>query len=72
MTIIAAPVTGSVWKITVAVGDLVQVDDEVMILESMKMEIPVEAEATGTVKALLAAEGTSVEEGDPLVELDAA
>jgi acetyl-CoA carboxylase biotin carboxyl carrier protein len=70
MTIISAPVTGSVWKIQVAVGDRVEENDEVVILESMKMEIPAEAEAPGTVARLLAAEGDSVAEGDPLLELE--
>lgn len=72
MTIIPAPVTGSVWQVKVAVGDRVDVDDEVMVLESMKMEVPVEAEVGGIVKTLLAEEGASVAEGDPLVELEKA
>ena len=69
MSVITSPVTGSVWKIQVAVGDRVAKEDEVMILESMKMEIPVEADQPGTVVSLLAAEGDSVGEGDPLLEL---
>jgi acetyl-CoA carboxylase biotin carboxyl carrier protein len=70
-THIEAPVTGSVWRILVAVGDQVSEDDEVMILESMKMEIPVEAEMSGTVSQILRAEGDSVAEGEPLLVLDA-
>jgi acetyl-CoA carboxylase biotin carboxyl carrier protein len=70
MTIISAPVTGSVWKIQVAVGDRVEENDEVVILESMKMEIPAEAESSGRVARLMAAEGDSVAEGDPLLELE--
>ena len=48
MSEIRAPITGNVWKILVAVGDEVAVDDVVAILESMKLEIPVEAEGAGT------------------------
>jgi acetyl-CoA carboxylase biotin carboxyl carrier protein len=72
MAIINAPVTGSVWKIEVAIGDDVAIDDELMILESMKMEIPVEAETAGVVKSILRAEGDSVSEGDPLLEIQSA
>jgi acetyl-CoA carboxylase biotin carboxyl carrier protein len=71
MTIITAPVTGNVWKIEVSVGDQVNEEDELIILESMKMEIPVEAEVAGKVVKLLCSEGDSVSEGDPLVELEA-
>jgi acetyl-CoA carboxylase biotin carboxyl carrier protein len=70
MSIVTAPVTGNVWKIEVAVGDAVAEEEEIMVLESMKMEIPVEAEVAGTVAKLLCAEGDSVAEGDPLLELD--
>jgi acetyl-CoA carboxylase biotin carboxyl carrier protein len=69
MSIIVAPVTGNIWKIEIAVGDSVAEEDEVIIIESMKMEIPVEAEDAGTVTNLLCAVGDSVTEGDPLVEL---
>jgi acetyl-CoA carboxylase biotin carboxyl carrier protein len=58
-----------VWKIEVAVGDTVSEGDTVLILESMKMEMPVEAEEDGTVKEILVEEGQSVSEGDPLVVL---
>jgi acetyl-CoA carboxylase biotin carboxyl carrier protein len=59
-----------VWKIEVAVGDQVGEGDTVAILESMKMEMPVEAEDEGTVKEILVQEGQSVSEGDPLVVLE--
>jgi acetyl-CoA carboxylase biotin carboxyl carrier protein len=65
-----AHITGTVWKIEVAVGDQVAEGDTVAILESMKMEMPVEAEDEGTVKEILVAEGQSVNEGDPLVVLE--
>ena len=67
---IPAHITGTVWKIEVAVGDQVDLDDTVVILESMKMEMPVEAEDDGTVKEIRCEEGQSVQEGDVLVVLD--
>ena len=63
-------ITGTVWKVEVAVGDTVEEGDTVVILESMKMEMPVEAEDEGTVKEILVAEGQSVSEGDTLVVLE--
>jgi len=67
---IEAHITGTVWKIEVAIGDSVEEGDTVVILESMKMEMPVEAEDEGTVKEILVAEGQAVSEGDPLVVLE--
>ncbi len=67
---IEAHITGTVWKIEVAVGDTVEEGDTVLILESMKMEMPVEAEDEGTVKEILVAEGQAVSEGDTLVVLE--
>jgi acetyl-CoA carboxylase biotin carboxyl carrier protein len=70
MADIEAHITGNVWKIEVSVGDEVDDGDTVVILESMKMEIPVEAEDSGTVKEIRCAEGDSVSEGDVLVVLE--
>jgi acetyl-CoA carboxylase biotin carboxyl carrier protein len=67
---IEAHITGTVWKIEVAIGDEVDEGDTVVILESMKMEMPVEAEDAGTVKEILCEEGQAVNEGDPLVVLE--
>jgi acetyl-CoA carboxylase biotin carboxyl carrier protein len=67
---VEAHITGNVWKIEVAVGDEVAEGDTVVILESMKMEIPVEAEDDGKVAEIRCAEGQSVSEGDVLVVLD--
>jgi len=64
---VEAHITGTVWKVEVAVGDSVQEGDSVVILESMKMEMPVEAESAGVVAEILCAEGQSVEEGQTLV-----
>jgi acetyl-CoA carboxylase biotin carboxyl carrier protein len=67
---IEAHITGTIWKIEVAVGDTVEEGDTVVILESMKMEMPVEAEDEGTVKEILVAEGQAVSEGDMLIVLE--
>ena len=67
---IEAHITGTVWKIEVAVGDDVSDGDTVVILESMKMEMPVEAEDDGEVTAVRCEEGQSVSEGDVLVVLE--
>ena len=67
---VEAHITGTVWKIEVEVGDSVDEGDTVVILESMKMEMPVEAEDPGVVKEIRCEEGQSVSEGDPLVVLE--
>ena len=67
---VEAHITGTVWKIEVEVGDSVQEGDTVVVLESMKMEMPVEAEDPGVVKEILVEEGQSVSEGDALVVLE--
>ncbi len=70
MANVEAHITGTVWKIEVKVGDTVQEGDTVLILESMKMEMPVEAEDEGTVTEIKCQEGQSVSEGDTLVVLE--
>lgn len=67
---VEAHITGTVWKIECAVGDSVGEGDTLVILESMKMEMPVEAEDGGTVKEIRCEEGQSVSEGDTLVVLE--
>jgi acetyl-CoA carboxylase biotin carboxyl carrier protein len=67
---VEAHITGTVWKIEVAVGDQVTEGETVVVLESMKMEMPVEAEDDGTVKEILVEEGQPVSEGDTLVVLE--
>lgn len=66
MTELKADVTGSVWKIVASSGQVLQPGDTVMILESMKMEIPVIAEDGGTLAELRVAEGQPVSEGQTL------
>ena len=66
---IEAHITGTVWKIECKIGDKVAEGDTVVILESMKMEMPVEAEDAGTVAEILCEEGQAVNEGDALVVL---
>ncbi len=60
---VAAEIAGNVWKVETAVGDEVEEEDVLMILESMKMEIPVEAPCAGRVSEIRVAEGDTVEEG---------
>lgn len=67
---IFASVTGSVWKIEVGVGDSVEEEDDFIILESMKMEMPITAEADCVVTELRCAEGDAVEEGQVLLVVD--
>ncbi|SFX38249.1 urea carboxylase [Marinospirillum alkaliphilum] len=67
-----SPVSGSVWQLQVAVGDLVQAGQTLLVLESMKMEIPVLASAPGVVEQLLVNAGGRVTAGQPLVVMSAA
>ncbi|MGZ3457076.1 MAG: biotin/lipoyl-binding carrier protein [Archangium sp.] len=69
MADVAAHITGTVWKIEVKVGQSVSSGDTLVILESMKMEMPVEAPEGGTVKEIRCKESQPVNEGDVLVVL---
>jgi acetyl-CoA carboxylase biotin carboxyl carrier protein len=69
-TEVEAHITGTVWKIEVEVGDEIADGDTVVILESMKMEMPVEAEDDGRVAEIRCEEGQAVQEGDVLVVLE--
>jgi acetyl-CoA carboxylase biotin carboxyl carrier protein len=59
-------VTGTVWKLERQSGDTVTEGETLLIIESMKMEIPIDAPAAGTLRELLVAEGESVSEGQVL------
>jgi len=69
-TDVEAQITGNVWKIEKSVGDALEEEDVIMILESMKMEIPVEAPCAGTLQEIKVSEGDNVEEGAILAVLD--
>ncbi|HEY5877850.1 MAG TPA: biotin/lipoyl-binding carrier protein [Nakamurella sp.] len=66
---VRAEMVANVWKVLVAEGDPVADGDTLVILESMKMEIPVIAEVDGTVSKLAVAEGGLVQEGDLIAEI---
>ena len=72
MANITAHIAGTVWKIECKVGDVLEEGDTVAILESMKMEMPVETEEPGTVTEIVATEGDTINEGDVLVVIDPA
>ena len=69
MADVAAHITGTVWKIEVKVGQAVNAGEVLVILESMKMEMPVEAMDGGTVTEIRVTEAQAVNEGDVLVVL---
>jgi acetyl-CoA carboxylase biotin carboxyl carrier protein len=67
---IRAEMVANVWKVVAKAGDEVEEGDTLVILESMKMEIPVVAEADGTVKEIAVNEGDVVQEGDLIAVID--
>ncbi|MFJ7973437.1 acetyl-CoA carboxylase biotin carboxyl carrier protein subunit [Psychrobacillus sp. NPDC096389] len=70
MTNIVASMAGSVWKVLVAEGEEVKEGQDVVILESMKMEIPIAAETTGVVKKIHIKEGDFVNDEDVLIDVE--
>ena len=68
---VTSDVTGNVWKIEAAVGDEVKTEDVIMVLESMKMEIPVEAPCDGRLVEILVTEEQSVDEDQPVAIMEA-
>ena len=70
MTEIRAEMVANVWKVVAAEGDSVADGDTLVILESMKMEIPVLAEASGTLARLAVAEGDVIQEGDLIAVIE--
>ena len=65
-TEVEAQITGNVWKIEKKVGDRVEEEAVILIIESMKMEIPVESPCAGTISEIRVAEGDAIEEFDVL------
>ena len=69
-TKVVTDVAGNVWKIVAKVGDALDEDDTIMIMESMKMEIPVTAPTGGTLKELLVEEGEAIPEGETVAVIE--
>jgi biotin carboxyl carrier protein len=69
-TAVEAQITGNVWKIEKAVGDAIAKEEVILILESMKMEIPVEAPCAGRLAEIRVREGENVEEGAVLAVIE--
>ena len=67
---VTSQIAGTIWKITTSVGSQVAEEDTVVIMESMKMEMPVEAGCNGSVAEIRIKEGDSVQEGNVLVVID--
>jgi acetyl-CoA carboxylase biotin carboxyl carrier protein len=67
---VRAHITGTVWKILVVAGDAVEEEQSLLILESMKMEMPLEAPAAGRVGVVHVAEGDAVDEGQLVITLE--
>lgn len=67
---VSSEITGTVWKVLVKTGDRVSEDDALVLLESMKMEIPVTAPEDGVVTEVRVAEGAMVAEGDVTIILE--
>ena len=70
-TDVKAHITGTIWKIKVAAGDSVDEGDVLVIIESMKMEMPIEANDPGKVSDVRCKEGQAVNEGDVLLTIEA-
>ncbi len=70
MAEVKAELVGNLWKIVVEVGQAVEEDDTLMILESMKMEIPITTPISGTVTQILVAEGQVVQEGETVAVVE--
>ncbi|MGI9592380.1 MAG: acetyl-CoA carboxylase biotin carboxyl carrier protein subunit [Myxococcota bacterium] len=69
-TEVEAQIAGNIWKIEKAVGDVLEEEDVILIIESMKMEIPLEAPCSGRLAEIRVAEGDAIEEGAVLAVID--
>ena len=70
MAEVKAELVGNLWKIVTEVGQQVEEDDTLMILESMKMEIPITSPLNGTIKEILVKEGDVVQEGQTVAVVE--
>ena len=70
MVDVKSEVAGRVWQIVAGEGETVAADDPIVILESMKMEMPIEAPADGVLREIIVAEGDSVQEGQVVAKMD--
>ncbi|MEH6526006.1 MAG: biotin/lipoyl-binding carrier protein [Sneathiella sp.] len=68
---VISEITGKVWKIEAAIGEKLEEDDPVIVLESMKMEIPILAPDDGTIAEILVGEGDPVKEGQVIARMQA-
>lgn len=68
--IVKSEITGNMWKIEAAIGDSVEEEQQVAIIESMKMEIPVIAPVAGTVVEILVKEGDPIAEEQPVLVIE--
>lgn len=69
-TEVTAPMSGSIWKIMVKVGDQVNLEDELVILEAMKMENPIYAPVDGKIAEIKVSEGTKVQANQVLLVIE--
>lgn len=67
---VLAPLAGTIWTVTVELGEEIEEDDEVLIIEALKMETPVYAPCDGKVKEIYVREGDTVEEDQPLMSIE--
>jgi acetyl-CoA carboxylase biotin carboxyl carrier protein len=67
---VVSPMSGTVWKVQAKEGEQVEAGDVIIILESMKMEIPITAETSGVLKKWYVSEGDFVQENDVLGEIE--
>ena len=68
--ILLSEISGSIWKINCKVGDVIESGQDVIIIESMKMEIPVVSNVSGTVVSIFVVEGEMVDEDQKLIEIN--
>ena len=68
--ILLSEISGSIWKINCKIGDFIKTGQDLLVIESMKMEIPIISNVTGTVVSIFVVEGEMVNEDQKLIELN--